>query len=253
MGTTLIIVELLIIGFQVLIWVGLLLSHFKAMPTWSEELNRSDTLLFAFVAGTAYTLGIVCDRFLGHASTLLQALLECLRDKRRSKTSSGTPQAKGQERLPTDEKSLIRDFYANHIYRPQAYEALENVNRHVRLLRATGFNSIIIAGMLFAWHRSDCEPLWISLALLGLVSCVAWVATSRRWKTNLTSVFRAAQREELAKAEKDALAGLMARPAAPSGSYAVPSPAREPATPPKSLPHLPDDGRRQDGRSPQYG
>jgi hypothetical protein len=189
MGTTLVIVELLIVGFQVLIWVALLLWHFKAMPAWPEELNQSDALLFAFAAGTAYMLGIVCDRVLGHLSTLSQIFLrwfwtltkrlwarvERLSIKRfddghRSERHSATSEAATPS---VDEKSLIQDFYRNQIYRPQAYEALENASRQIRLLRATGVNGIIIAVILFAWYPSHYKPLWILLASLGFASFLA--------------------------------------------------------------------------------
>jgi hypothetical protein len=265
MGTTLVIVEVLITGFQVLIWVGLLLSHFNAMPPCPNELNRNDTVLFAFVVGAAYTLGIVYDRVLGHLSTLSQVfikwswgrikslrLIEDRSEGYRSKMGSATFRGKTQERSPaTDEKNLIDDFCTNQIFRPQAYEALENANRQIRLLRATTFNSIITAGMLFAWHRSEYQPMAISLTILGVLCLVAWLMSHSRRQTHRASVYYAAQREELAKAKHGAFARPSARPAAPSGPQAGSSPAHGLAKSVQPPLYPPNDGQRQAGPSPQ--
>ena len=72
MATTLVIVELLITGFEVLIWVSLLLWHVGAIPISPLDKLKEPTLLVPFLVGTTYTLGIVWDRFLGHTSTLFQ-------------------------------------------------------------------------------------------------------------------------------------------------------------------------------------
>ena len=67
METTTLYVELLIIGFEVCIWLGLLLAKFTnasqlALPT---ELTDFSLLVTLLVFGLAYLLGIVCDK-IGH-------------------------------------------------------------------------------------------------------------------------------------------------------------------------------------------
>jgi hypothetical protein len=202
MGTTLIIVELLIIGFQVLVWAGLLLHHFDAIPAWPEPLKGCNALFVGVLVGTAYTLGIVCDRVLGHLSTVVQAGVRHVIDTRQSKSNSGTYEASVQKRPRADEKERILEFYARHIYAPHAYGALENANRHIRLLRATCVNSIIMAITLFLWYRSDYKRLSISLLILALFSLLAWLMSSRMRKKNVLMLYRGWQEEQAAEASE---------------------------------------------------
>jgi hypothetical protein len=83
-GTTLVIVELLIIGFEVSLWVALLIWRLSGLEPTSQDiwpwtwLDRSEELFPLLATGTvatAYTLGIVFDRSIGHVSTLLQWII----------------------------------------------------------------------------------------------------------------------------------------------------------------------------------
>ena len=73
MGTTLIIVELVIIGFQVLVWVTLLLwlvlypNHvcLDQLKGWFSGLKDWVPVVALLVLAMAYTLGLVFDRSLG--------------------------------------------------------------------------------------------------------------------------------------------------------------------------------------------
>jgi hypothetical protein len=247
MGTTLIIVELLIIGFQVLIWVALLLRHLGAIPNWPERLEGCHTLLIGFLVGTAYTLGIVSDRVVGHVSTIFQAGVRHVIDTRQSKSNSGTSEASVQERPPADEKAHIREFYAHHIYGPHAYDALENANRQIRLLRATCFNSFIIALMLSRWYPSKYKPLWRSLFILAFLSSATWIASYRMRENNLKHVYHAWQREQSTEASErespeapeeerfiPAHDDPKSTPATLPEGHTLTPPAIKPATPPAS-------------------
>ena len=266
MGTTLIIVELLIIGFQVLIWVGLLLSHFDGLPIRPEELSERDPLLVGFLVGAAYTLGIVWDRVLGHTSTwLLQPVVRGVRRTKRRPVPALRKWLYDRVRHFRDksddqeETDKIDDFYRNHIFRPHAYEASENANRQVRLLRATGFNSVIIGGMLFAWHRSEYKALWITLAILGGLCFLAWMLSTITRKRNRADLYHAAQREESAKTrvslgagpKEDASESRVTSPATPTStsSQSGSSPMSEPAN--AVQPHLrpPDEQQKEDGEN----
>ncbi len=80
MSTTLIIVELLMIGCQVLVWVVLLLNRFhpRLIPDevkTLENVKACAPLLATLAIATVYTVGVVGDRFVGHLSTNVQLWL----------------------------------------------------------------------------------------------------------------------------------------------------------------------------------
>jgi hypothetical protein len=65
MGTTSIIVEMVIIGFQVLVWMTLVvLTVFGYQWIDLSKLKDWTTLLSVALVGTSYTLGIVFDSFI---------------------------------------------------------------------------------------------------------------------------------------------------------------------------------------------
>jgi len=171
MGTTLVIVELLIIGFEVLIWISLLLRQLcPGVCSLLDALKGWDPLL-AVVVGTAYTLGIVCDRFLGNVSVFVQdhKYHECLCDILKARrviqwlsekcTSIRRSLRKDQpdrEHLAQNDRPHI-DFYTSEIFLPHAFDALENTNRQIRLLRATTVNSFTTFFVLLIWYRSYAD------------------------------------------------------------------------------------------------
>jgi len=89
MGTTLVIVELLIIGFQVLVWAALFLwplpkEWFSSLcldKDWARLLQEVTPLLSVGALAAVYTLGLVFDRFVGWATTWLLRKLAWLLHK----------------------------------------------------------------------------------------------------------------------------------------------------------------------------
>jgi len=190
MGTTLIIVELMIIGCEVLTWVVLLLR--KLSPTLRtviclDSLKACSPLLATFAVAIAYTLGVVGDRFLGHASTLVQTRLD---------------------RMPyMTRDDAQRDFYMTEIFRPHAHDYFQDSNRQIRLLRATCFNSVITALVLLFFYRrpwkdwKDWKPwkawvLSLSLLFLGFVSGFTWYMTDRTLRERLYEFYSACQKNQ---------------------------------------------------------
>ena len=186
MGTTLVIVELLIIGFEVLIWVVLLLWRFDAIPIGLDDLKDCGPLMVTFVLGTAYTLGIVGDRFLGHLSTLVGWLCLCWKE-------SSTGEAAAQKETP---KGAQDDLYLTEIFQPHAYDYFENGNRQKRLLRATCFNSLFTALVLFFGYPLHRMPWTVALLLLTFVSAGTWWMSHATQKKSWGRLCSAMQRKQ---------------------------------------------------------
>jgi len=189
MGTTLVIVELLIIGFEVLVWLGLLLwkpldlgALFQncSAQTWLDQWK--ELLAIAGVAA-AYTLGIVFDRLLGHASILLQQ-----RRRQHPKATSEAYHDRGPQQR----------FYASHILLPHSYEIFENTGRQKRLLRATFFNSFAIAVVLSIFYRSysGFRTLLALFIVLGLISAWTWYRSHKMLELKLLELYNAKREEE---------------------------------------------------------
>ena len=198
MATTLVIVELLITGFEVLIWVSLLLWHVGAIPISPLDKLKEPTLLVPFLVGTAYTLGIVWDRFLGHTSTLFQKVIKCPPGNGQHNTKCQDPEAKTLKTPRTSDSDHKDDFYRTEIFKPHAYDAWENTNRQIRLLRATCFSSVITAIVLYIWRDSYCKApvLVFALLVLGFISGFGWVMSYRMQATSRTELYCAVQRKE---------------------------------------------------------
>ncbi len=162
MSTTLIIVELLIVGYQVLVWVILLLGWRRPDLVPLKELRKAENLkalaplLTTFLIATAYTFGVVGDRFLGHLSTEIQSGL-------------------GRQPCPPP-GNPVGDFCLTKISLPHAYDYFETSSRQVRLLRATGVNSTITLAVLLAlWYRKGWKiGMLVPLLLLFLAIASFW-------------------------------------------------------------------------------
>ena len=175
MSTTLIIVELLIVGCQTLVWVALLLRRFNPSLVPIEELRRPELLATVLIA-TAYTLGVVGDRVVGHLSTRTQVLC-----------GYGDP--------CDPDVIAAREFYLTEVFKPSAHDYFETSSRQIRLLRATGFNSVVTALVLLLYwkHRKKAWLLPVLLVLLGVASFVTWYLTDRTQKARYFELYRACQ------------------------------------------------------------
>ncbi len=141
MGTILVIVEFLIIGFQVMVWLGLLLwPDVKEQCAKLVESPNSAPLVVMGVVAAAYTLGVVFDRSIGHLSTLIQALINSRKKEKASENASPKESAETSVTKLSPEALKKRVFLRYPHY--QAH--LVSYNQRVRLLRAKFLNGVII-------------------------------------------------------------------------------------------------------------
>jgi hypothetical protein len=177
MSTTVIIVELLIIGVQTLVWVVLLLGRVSPDLISLEELDKPELLATVLVA-TAYTVGVVADRFLGNLSTNIQKL---------------------RARDPYNPGGAAREFYMTEIFKPNAHEHFQTSERQIRLLRATGVNSFITMIVLVAGYREYLWRTWLLSGLLLLLAGVpawTWCATRRMVNAAHAEFYRACEKDQ---------------------------------------------------------
>jgi hypothetical protein len=170
MGTTLVIVELLIVGFQVMVLLAPVfwaLFHVAlglpedaaALKKWLAAWpNIKDwmPLLTIPMLGAAYTLGLVFDRLYG----LLGQMLGARQMRNRPAEQSRSPSADDISRLMLAHPDLI-----SRIERPLF---------HIRLLRATCFNCLIGAFLILPTLGLRPWRVSVGLLLLCLLSAVAW-------------------------------------------------------------------------------
>jgi hypothetical protein len=217
-STTLIIFELLIIGFQVLVWVALLLHklHPELIPVGKlkdPKILKAHTpllatLLATFAIAIAYTFGIVGDRLIGDVSTILQWAKKTVQSVGREKS--------GQSQ---DTQDAAREFWYSEIYRCHAYDSFETANRQIRLLRATFVNSMMTIAVVIGWHRlvrrenwrrlvrrknwhwpvSREKQLLVSLAALALISVCTWCITAKMQERKMTALYNACHKYDASR------------------------------------------------------
>ncbi len=178
-STTVIIVELLIIGCQALVWIILLLGWLTPSAVSLEKLKKPDNLktcaplLVSVVVVAAYTVGVVGDRVLGHLSTSVQTF--CGHD----------PYCPG---------GAVREFYMTEVVRSHAYEYFQTSERQIRLLRATGINSFITMIVLVIAYRKHLGRTWllsVFLLLLSIASAWTWYKTREMVKAAYAEFYQA--------------------------------------------------------------
>lgn len=168
MATTLVIVEFLIVGFQVCVWIGLLVWKYCDMDDILMCLKEWSPLSATCALALAYTLGVTFDRFAGAISAWVQ---------KKTKRARRSLSRKGQEAV--DRTPSVRETPDDVALRatrlmlkyPEAYAYWEQLNRQIRLLRATCVNGLICAIVVLFFYRS----VWcIPLVPLTFISAYAW-------------------------------------------------------------------------------
>ncbi len=181
MGTTQIIVEYLVIGFQVLVWVVLVLWRLLPVEQHEHVLGRLRSwppLSAAAVIPLAYTLGLVFDRSVGLLTTILKSLKGLLPDRIVELLTKSWKWLRKRLDLSVDTEvnngatRTEKDFYIMLTY-PEAYKLVQKGLHHTVLLRATFFNSLLII-LVAAWGYSYW-PFWalpVTVpALLAWIRC----------------------------------------------------------------------------------
>lgn len=200
MGTTLIIVELVIIGFQVLVWVALLLwPVLDPKYICFDQLKDWVSVAALSVLAVAYTLGIVCDRFLGFLTSTscfqwLISKFEWLRSKLKCDRQNS------QTGKPTSTRYHYAYMMLKHI---EVYKQWEYIDRRIRLLRATSVNAFLIVligcfryGLWLYWR------FWLPLFILAILSALTWCYERSRSDNALARLHKMAKRDEKAKKQQ---------------------------------------------------
>lgn len=164
MGTTQIIVELLIIGFQVLTWVVLLFGVDRISCDTLAMLKKWFPLVGVLGLAAAYTLGSVFDRLLGFIIDRLQEV--------RIGTDSDV-----EERKETQYRVMLSNT-------TDASKHLHNVNQQKRLLRATCVNAVMIA--LVGGFRGvfSCRVV-LALGVFAIAAFIGWAYYEENYNKSL--------------------------------------------------------------------
>ena len=188
---TAIILELVLIGFQVLIWVSLLVLtifgfgwvHLSSLKQWSTEISVG-------LVGVAYMLGLIFDKAV---SALPYSWI--VAGTRTSHEDSPSPLAMRVEILSK---------------RPEVFEALERrINQH-RLVRATVFNLALIsvsALIFFMVRLGFTFRVFIAFLSLSIMFVGFALFTGKRSAESLYFELRHAHKAVTSSDQKEDLAG----------------------------------------------
>lgn len=185
MGTTTLLVEIVIIGFQVLIWISLIL-----FTTWGYDwVNLSNLkdwtglIAIGFLA-MSYTLGIIFDSIVASLLSVWNYrafyLLPPLINGRMVEMLDAIDES--DRTPPSVMKSRIRSTD------PTTYDYLEKTFNQGRLLRSTGVNLLLISMTSIIFTATQNGIIWkqiifiiaILIPLSGL-SIWAWVKFRRNY------------------------------------------------------------------------
>jgi hypothetical protein len=195
MATTLVVVELLIIGFQVLALIALLLLKVDPslasyaspaklhewLENWTPVLKEWVPLLALWTLAGAYTLGLVFDKLLGLLGWGITAGLRRLLPKMLRDLIAPHD--------PSDSIERLKLRYAHLEGR------VENFLRHIRLLRAT-FWSTLLASVLVGWaFPSHLWGVSLGLFLISFLTCAAWLYTKNAASRGWPMIVNAADKE----------------------------------------------------------
>lgn len=180
MGTTALIVEMVIIGFQVLIWM-VLITLFVFGYNWIDVSKFKDwvTLISIALVGVSYTLGIIFDGFIA--------------------TLFAPWEYRSRRWLPTQ--------YTGNPGRMRAYitatsaDASEELTRRANrssLIRATSLNlliisicSLIFVKRYFGWHTKLMILIVVFSILLTVLALLTWQNLLRGYYFYLIEIYEA--------------------------------------------------------------
>ena len=168
MKTSALIVEMVIVGFQVMIWLGLLI--WKIDPTIFQVLTslNNETVFLTFGAlGAAYTIGSIFDAFTARVEDLLPLNL--------------WPESRRRQR------EVMADLM---IRNPTGHEIMYSRQLQARLLRSTAINSILIAlvGLLALGRLSENWSFIFIIIVAVILAVYAWWRRLSRYLEQLTEL-----------------------------------------------------------------
>lgn len=163
MTTTAIVAEILIVGLETVVWLGLLIgSLFGTGGLRGEEIKGWETLATIFVLAAAYALGVIVDR-------LADSLFKRVARRSHLAPKGYPPLSKMRLRMMQEDNGVTR--------------FLEYQRSRIRVMRATTLNVPFIFGsaVLYLVHRARVPgSSVIAFASLGCVSLAASFFVTRR-------------------------------------------------------------------------
>jgi len=196
MNTTSIFVELLVIGFHTLTWIGLLIITIIGYRSINLEKLLSINLALPILAMT-YVLGVAIDRLSD------MVFLPCdhrLRDK---------------EKLKAFPEFLIMRFYILGKSK-DIYAQLEYTRSRLRIMRAATLNfvALSVVSTFFVWFQlgnvfsfqtrvATCILVLVVGGLLAYISYKSWVVLTKTYIKNTIAAYRVLQDITLTNSKKN--------------------------------------------------
>jgi hypothetical protein len=186
MGTTSLIVEIVIIGFQVLLWIFFIVASgwgynwikLSALKEWSAAVG------VALIA-VSYTLGLIFDSLVGALFAPWQ--YKTVKEERAFFSERG-------QGLPVSPAEMVAYIMATN---KDAAEFLQRLFNQSRLLRATSANLLLIgiSGFVFVVKRvafswSLLLGMLIGSASIAAMAIVTWIKTLRGYYYYLNESYR---------------------------------------------------------------
>lgn len=161
MTTSLLFVELIIIGLQAMVWLGLLAFSYASIGNLLACLKDIDGALTVLILGFSYTLGLLVDR-------LADALYAPWNDRLKKKIIPNPAPNIGTMRYQIDKENTPLNQF------------LEYTRSRMRIARATSLNMlmILISAVIYMKEKTALSPFEIVptvFLILGLFLAVAFV------------------------------------------------------------------------------
>lgn len=172
MNTTALLVDILIVGFQVLVWMSAIVFSLLIDPARTNQfLNNSPTSALFIIIIISYSLGIIFDYIIG-------TFFSKIRSKK--------------------EKKTYEDFESIKIIAgdPTVHKYLDNHHQRMKIARGTLFNLplLTISAIVFilnvnvALIVSKSEMVWTTLIFGIALFILAWISWKERNKRYLEFV-----------------------------------------------------------------
>lgn len=182
MATTAIFAEILIIGFQAIVWLALLSMTILGTPRIDLNLLKGwETLIGLLVLAVAYTLGIVVDR-------VADSVFDRFDQRLRKDFVPASPPSVHEMRLQVLAESEGMAGFLNY------------ARSRVRIARSTAFNLVLIIVTAVLWivtgpvGGSSKTTLLIFVVLVGVgvlsLTVFAWVRITKTYYLRVVQAYR---------------------------------------------------------------
>ena len=164
MGTTNLVVEMVIIGFQVLIWMALIVLTIFGY-SWIELSSLKDwtSVIVIGLVAVAYTLGVVFDSFVGSLPFI--------------KVRTSLNWLEGDD--PDIQHRVSAYLLANNL---EGYELMSKLSNQLSLIRSTSINLSLISICSLLFVAVQFGFLWKILMVIAIFTVILVFLALRTWK-----------------------------------------------------------------------